>query len=128
MPIQLMLRLVRPLLRQVEQADGEIGQPVLQVAEGLFSSAGGAQDLDIVSFGAQRLGVLLEFAAKVEAGARQNQQEDRRQQHQPGGDREAGYSRSQRKPGRLGGHHPLVRNKVMLMTPPRSPSLAPSFG
>ena len=76
LPIQLILRLVRPLLRQVEQADGEVDDPVLQVAEGLFSGAGGLQDLDIVGFGAQRLRILLEFAAKVEAGARQDQQED----------------------------------------------------
>ena len=37
---------------KVEQADGEVGQPVFQVTEGLLRGAGGAKYLDIVGFGA----------------------------------------------------------------------------
>ena len=58
--IQRPLRLVRPRLRKIEQADGQVGEPVFQVAESLLGGACGTQDLDIVGFGRQRLGIPIE--------------------------------------------------------------------
>src|SRR5947208_3466600 len=50
--IQCTFGFVGAFFGKVKQADGEVGQPVFQITEGLLRGAGGAKYLDIVGFGA----------------------------------------------------------------------------
>src|SRR5690606_19535343 len=120
-------RLARPLLRQIEQAQGCVGQPVFQIPEGFLGSTRGAQIIDVAGLGEQRVGTELQLSVHEDVGA----DEDREQC--AGQNDEAQWDRKARQPQRLEALqarrcHFSGRKRVMLMTPPRSPSLAPSFG
>ena len=122
------LGIPRLLLGEVEQADRQVREPVFQVAERLLGVARAPQGLDIAGLGDKRVGAILEFPVHIEVGGNEDDQKRCREQHQAGGDGEPGHAeiRVASYSGRR--RHCGGLNSVMLMMPPRSPSLAPSFG
>ena len=141
---QLFARLFGIALRVHQQADGQVGQPISQLAEGDMGSGGRRRVVE------QRLGFRRAVGAAVECLGQEDRRQDeadqpgRRQRGDTGGDRQIGQAMRQAATrltyrsiglslpgggidcgsGFRGGH----LNRTMLIAPPRSPALPPSFG
>ena len=126
LPLERRPRLRRLLLRPDQQAHGQIREPVLQIPERLVGAIRGFHQRQRFALLHERGGVLVQLAREIEARAHQHAQQHHREQHKTREDRQPAHPACTSIVADDGGA--AQRNRVMLITPPRSPSLPPSLG